>query len=146
MRFFTLFINYNIIRNSPRSRHVHSDWLYLSGVEDCFAEDSAPTKDDLLLSANDMCVKYVVYYRANGKALLSRTCITKKLVGGTGSGSGCLFKLIISNSHSSSNHDGSSRSREMFISCTSRGVARAIKPGFTYTRSSITQYYYVTNI
>lgn len=76
-------------------------------------------------------------YIKNVEILSDITCITKKLVGCTGSGSGCLFKLIISNSHSSSNHDGSSKSREMFISCTSRGVARAIKPGFTYIRPSI---------
>ena len=59
------------------------------------------------------------------------TCMTRKLVGWTGSESIVLFKFIMSNSHSSSNHDGSSSNSEISISCTSRGVARAINPGFT---------------
>lgn len=42
-----------------------------------------------------------------------------------------LFKFIISNSHSSSSHDGSSSRRDISISCTSRGVARANNPALT---------------
>lgn len=52
-------MNYNIIRNSPHLRHVHSDWLYLIEFEDCLVEDSVPTKDDLLRSANDIYVKNI---------------------------------------------------------------------------------------
>lgn len=54
-------MNHDIFRNSPHSRHVHSDWLYLIEFEDCLVEDSVPTKDDLLLSINDMYVKTIAF-------------------------------------------------------------------------------------
>lgn len=46
-------------------------------------------------------------------------------------------KLTISNSHSSSSQAGDSNSREMSISCTSRGVARASNPWLTWTQKII---------
>lgn len=54
--------------------------------------------------------------------------MTRKLLAGICSAS--LFKLIMSNSHSSSNQCGEFSKRVTSISCSSRGVASASKPAF----------------
>lgn len=52
-----IYIKITIELNSPHSHHARFDWLYLTEIGDCFAEDFVPTKDDLPLSA-----KNKIYY------------------------------------------------------------------------------------
>lgn len=61
--------------------------------------------------------------------LSEAACMTRKLLDGKRSESFVIFKM--SSSHSSSIQCGDSNNSAMSISCTSRGVAKEIRPGLT---------------